>query len=54
VVDNVVVRPDVLRADVLDHDSVAVLAARSGDRIVAGAIATRGSNVVGISNFFAK
>jgi hypothetical protein len=45
---------EVLRADVLDHDSVAVLAARSDDRIVAGAIATRSSNVVGISNFFAK
>jgi len=45
---------DVFRADVLDHDSVAVLAARSGDRIVAGAIATRSSKVVGISNFFAK
>lgn len=45
---------DVFRADVLDHDSVAVLAARSDDRIVAGAIATRTSNVVGISNFFAE
>jgi hypothetical protein len=47
-------RTGVLRSDVLDHDSVAVLAARSADRIVAGAIATRSSNVVGISNFFAK
>jgi hypothetical protein len=44
----------VLRSDVLDHDSVAVLAARSGDRILAGAIATHSSNVVGISNFFAR
>ena len=39
----------VLRSDVLAHDSVAVLAARSVDRIVAGAIATYSSNVVGIS-----
>lgn len=44
----------VLRSDVLDHDSVAVIAARSVDRIVAGAIATHSSNVVGISNFFAR
>ena len=44
---------DVFRPEVLDHDSVAVLAARSADRIVAGAIATHSSNVVGISNFFA-
>ncbi len=44
----------VLRSDVLDHDSVSVLAERSGDRIVAGAIATHSSNVVGISNFFAR
>ncbi|MGO9874537.1 MAG: hypothetical protein ACLPVY_12115 [Acidimicrobiia bacterium] len=45
---------DALRADVVDHDSVVVLAARSDDRIVAGAIATHTSNVVGISNFFAE
>ncbi len=45
---------DALRVDVLAHDSVAVLAARSGDRIVAGAIATHTSNVVGISNVFAE
>jgi hypothetical protein len=45
---------DALRADVLDHQSVAVLAARSGDRTVAGAIAMRNSDVVGISNFFAE
>jgi hypothetical protein len=44
---------DVLRADLLDHDSVAVLAARAGDRVVAGAILNCGANVVGISNFFA-
>jgi hypothetical protein len=44
---------DVLRADLLDHDSVAVLAARAGDRVVAGAILNRSPNVVGISNFFA-
>ena len=44
---------DVLRADILDHDSVAVLAARAGDRVAAGAILNRTSNVVGISNFVA-
>jgi hypothetical protein len=44
---------DILRADLLDHDSVAVLAARAGDRVVAGAIFNRSANVVGISNFFA-
>jgi hypothetical protein len=44
---------DVLRADLLDHDSVAVLAARAGDHVVGGAILNRSSSVVGISNFFA-
>ena len=44
---------DVLRAEVLDHDSVAVIAARADDRVVAGAILSRSANVVGISNFFA-
>jgi hypothetical protein len=44
---------DVLRADLLDHDSVAVLASRAGDRVVGGAILNRGANVVGISNCFA-
>jgi len=43
---------DVLRAELLDHDSVAVLAAIDGDRVVAGAILNRSANVVGISNFF--
>ena len=46
--------PDVFRAELLDHDSVAVLAARSGERVVAGAILNRSSTVVGISNFFAE
>jgi hypothetical protein len=44
---------DVLRAELLEHDSVVVLAARSGDRLVAGAILNRSANAVGISNFFA-
>jgi hypothetical protein len=44
---------DVVRAVLLVHDSVAVLAARAGERVVAGAILKRGANVVGISNFFA-
>lgn len=43
---------DVLRAELLDHDSVAVLAARVGDRVLAGAIFNRSSKAVGISNFF--
>ncbi len=44
---------NVLRAELLDNDSVAVLAAHAADRVVAGAILNRGANVVGISNFFA-
>jgi len=44
---------DVLRPELLEHDSVAVLAAHAGDRIVAGAILNRSANAVGISNFFA-
>jgi hypothetical protein len=46
--------PGVFRAELLDDDSVAVLAARSGERVVAGAILNRSSTVVGISNFFAE
>jgi hypothetical protein len=44
--------PGVFRTELLDHDSVTVLAARCGDRVVAGAVLSRGSSVVGISNFF--
>jgi hypothetical protein len=44
--------PGVFRTELLDHDSVTVLAARCGDRVVAGAVLNRGSSVVGISNFF--
>ncbi len=43
----------VLRAELLDRDSVAVLAARDGDRVMAGAICNRSANAIGISNFFA-
>jgi hypothetical protein len=42
----------VLLGDLLDYDSVAVLAGRSGDRVVAGAVLNRSAAVVGISNFF--
>ena len=45
--------PGVLRTKLLDHDSVAVLAARVGGRVVAGAICNRSANAIGISNFFA-
>ena len=44
----------IFRAELLDNDSVAILAARNGDRIVAGAVLNRSSMVVGISNFFAN
>ena len=40
------------RAELLDHDSVAVLAAYRGDAVVAGAILNRSAMVVGISNVF--
>jgi hypothetical protein len=43
----------VLRADLLDYDSVVVLAVRAGSRVVAGAILNTSSEVVGISNVFA-
>jgi hypothetical protein len=46
--------PGVFRSGLLDHDSVAVLAARAGGGIVAGAALNRSSSVVGISNFFTK
>lgn len=45
--------PGVLLVDLLSHDSVAVLAAHVGDRVVAGAVLNRSSEVVGITNFFA-
>jgi hypothetical protein len=41
-------------AELLDNDSVAVLAARANERVVAGAILNRSATVVGISNFFAE
>jgi hypothetical protein len=44
---------DVLRADLLREPSVSVLAARVGNRVVAGSVLTRAAGVVGISNFFA-
>jgi hypothetical protein len=40
------------RSELLQNDSVAVLAFRSHGRIVSGAILTRAAEVVGISNFF--
>ena len=43
---------DTFRSELLDNDSVAILAARAGDRIVAGAVLNRSAMVVGISNFF--
>jgi hypothetical protein len=45
--------PGVLRSDLLGYESVAVLVAREGDRVVAGAVLNRSAEVVGISNFFA-
>jgi hypothetical protein len=47
-------RPGVFRTELLDHDSVTVLATRRGDRVVAGAVLNRSSTVVGISNFFTR
>jgi hypothetical protein len=44
--------PGAFRTELLDHDSVSMLAARRGDRVVAGAILNRHSRVVGISNSF--
>jgi hypothetical protein len=43
----------VLRAGLLDHPAVTVLAARDGDRVSAGAVLYHGAGVVGISNLFA-
>jgi len=41
------------RPEVLDHPAVKVLAARSNEQIVAGAVINRSASAVGISNFFA-
>jgi hypothetical protein len=43
---------DTFRAEILDHPSVAVLAARWHDGVVAGAVLNCSSKVVGISNVF--
>jgi hypothetical protein len=40
------------RSALLDDRRIAVLAARSGDRVAAGAIANRSATVVGLSNVF--
>ena len=45
--------PGVLRGELLEYESVAVLGAHVGDQVVAGAVLNRTSEVVGISNFFA-
>lgn len=42
------------RAELLDNDAVVVLAARTRDRVVAGAVLNRSAEVVGISNFFTE
>jgi hypothetical protein len=52
-------RPDdgskrLLRAELLDHNSVAVVAAEQADQIVAGAILNSSSTVVGISNVLSR
>jgi hypothetical protein len=44
---------NLFRPGILGHDWVAVLAARRGGRIVAGAILSYGPAVVGVTNFFA-
>jgi hypothetical protein len=46
--------PGVFRTEILDHDSVSVLAARAGGVVVAGAVVNRTSRVVGVSNFFTR
>jgi len=43
----------VLRADLVGHASVTVLAVRDGDRVSAGAVLNRSAGTVGISNVFA-
>ena len=44
---------DVVRSDLLEDDSVAIMGVRNGDRFIAGAVLHRSSAVVGISNLFA-
>jgi hypothetical protein len=46
--------PGVFRPELLDHDSVSVLAACAGGGVVGGAVLNRSSTVVGISNFFTR
>jgi hypothetical protein len=46
--------PGVFRPVLLDHDAVTVLAAWVGGGVVGGAVLTRSSVVVGISNFFTR
>ena len=46
--------PRVFRPELLDHDSVAVVAARAEGDVVAGAVLNRSSRVVGVSNFFIR
>ncbi len=43
---------DVLVYELLEHNAVSVVAAREGERIVAGAILNHSERVVGVSNFF--
>ncbi len=45
---------DLFRAELLDHDSVAVLAACRDDAVVAGAILNCSAMVVGVSNVFVR
>lgn len=42
------------RPDLVDRESVAVLAAYVDDRVVAGAVFNRSATVVGVSNFFVR
>jgi hypothetical protein len=46
--------PGVFRTELLDHDSVTVLAARAGGGVVAGAVLNRSWRVFGISNVFTR
>ena len=46
--------PGLFRADLLEHESVTVLAACTAGDLVAGAVLNVGADIVGISNFFAR
>lgn len=46
--------PDVLRADLIADESIAVLAARRGDAVEGGAVLSDAAGVVGISNVFSR